>query len=713
EDEAAAAIDLFVSQGTQFDFSDVQEAADIHADPPSCMNDHPAVRNAYIHAFISAAFYNATHAAVYHDLEGKERLLRTAQQANPDIEYPGLDNFARTLPTLLRRLGLSTDQFIVYFFVCDICWKLHHPSELSELLSPDCTVADCDGTLYTSKRLADGTLKRTPIKIVPYVPPERALQRFLLRPGKWDQFQHWRGPEDQPGHVPPIRGRGYDSFPDPSKPMRDIYDGYGWRMIEAGLERRRGGRWEIEDVDVHELHQRFVSLPCGLVWQINIDWFQAVKGKSGYHSTGAFYAVICNNPRSIRYLPEETILVMVLPGPDEPSLEEMNYLLEPFVESMLRLEKGVEFTVHGHDDPEVSHSHLYCNVSDLPSSRKVTGLQGHSSKFFMCPTCKTPSFSLSHPSGFDPSNFKDRDDWRYIKYSFRSRNADSVTVDAIHENRGVRWSALNYLPGWMPARSSVIEFMHAVFLGLVKHLNRIILIKSGLLNGTRRVKPMDRLEAFFSGLVWPVEANRLPPSVSGSPKADQWRNQIAVLFVALYDAWAVDGEIPDCDAPPSASNTKNFTAQATMQRTLRSRLLEHLLARNAHPSDAEIDRVNSAKMDRNLRRHYAVILEFSAAVRILSSQSISPDDVHRGCAALSHATQSWARMGCHLTPYFHFVNHFEQQMYEFGPCYATWAFAFERHNGKLAKINHNQHKGGELEATLMRRWWSITFNYEL
>ncbi|KAG1731841.1 uncharacterized protein EDB91DRAFT_1238875 [Suillus paluster] len=371
---------------------------------------------------------------------------------------------------------------------------------------------------------------------------------------------------------------------------------------------------------------------------------------------------------------------MVMPGPDEPSLEEMNYLLEPFVESMLRLEKGVEFTVHGHDDPEVSHSHLYCNISDLPSSRKVTGLQGHSSKFFMCPTCKTPSFSLAHPSCFDPSNFKDRDDWRYIKYSFRLRNADSATVDAIHENRGVHWSALNYLLGWMPARSSVVEFMHAVFLGLVKHLNRIILIKSGLLNGTRLVKPMDRLEAFFSGLVRPVEANRLPPSLStgkGSPKVDQWRNQIAVLFVALYDAWA------------------------------------HLLACNTHPSDAETNRVNSAKMDCNLRQHYAVILEFSAAVCILSSQSISPDNVCRGRAALSHATQSWARMGCHLTPYFHFVNHFEQQMYEFGPCYATWAFAFERHNGKLAKINHNQHKGGELKATLMRQWWSITFNYEL
>ncbi|KAG1717310.1 hypothetical protein EDB19DRAFT_1840448 [Suillus lakei] len=565
EDEAAAAIDLFVSQGTQFDFSDVQEAADIHADPPSCMDDHLAVCNAYIHAFISAAFYNATHAAVYHNLEGKEHLLRTAQQANPDIEYLGLNNFAHMLPTLLRRLGLSTDQFIVYFF---------------------------------------------------------ALQRFLLQPGKWDQFQHWRGPEDQPGHVPPICGHGYDSFPDLSKPMRDIYDGYGWHMIEAGLERQRGGRWEIEDVDMHELHRRFVSLPCRLVWQINIDWFQAVKGKLGYHSTGAFYAVICNNPRSIRYLPEETILIMVMPGPNEPSLEEMNYLLEPFVESMLCLEKVV-------------------------SIRQV-----HISLW---------RYAAQSPLAFAHIDFKDRDDW-----------------------------------------SSVIEFMHAMFLGLVKHLNRIILIKSGLLNGMRRVKPMDQLEAFFLGLFGQSKqiAYRLQSlsTGKGSPKADQWHNQIAVLFVALYDAWAVNSEIPDCDAPPSASNTKNFTAQATMQRTLRSRLLEHLLAHNAHPSDAKTDRVNSTKMDNNLRRHYAVILEFSAAVRILSSQSISPDDVHRGCAALSHATQSWARMGSNVR---------------------IWAllrdvgFAFERHNSKLAKINHNQHKGGELKVTLMQRWWSITFNYEL
>ncbi|KIK78760.1 hypothetical protein PAXRUDRAFT_163081 [Paxillus rubicundulus Ve08.2h10] len=101
EDEDQLNTILFVSQGPDFDFSDAHETADIHSTPPLCMEDHPAVRNAYIHAFVGAAYYNATHAAVEHDLSGKECLLHVAQQANPDADYPGLDNFAQTLLTLL------------------------------------------------------------------------------------------------------------------------------------------------------------------------------------------------------------------------------------------------------------------------------------------------------------------------------------------------------------------------------------------------------------------------------------------------------------------------------------------------------------------------------------------------------------------------------------------------------------------------------------
>ena len=53
----------------------------------------------------------------------------------------------------------------------------------------------------------------------------------------------------------------------------DMMDGWGWHAIQAGLQRRRGGRWEVEDVDVNELNQRFVSLPNGLILQFNLDWY--------------------------------------------------------------------------------------------------------------------------------------------------------------------------------------------------------------------------------------------------------------------------------------------------------------------------------------------------------------------------------------------------------------------------------------------------------
>jgi hypothetical protein len=164
--------------------------------------------------------------------------LRTAQSANPAIDYPGLNTFARTLPTLLKCLGLSAEHFIVYLFVCDTCWKLHHPSELNDLATPYCEIQNCPRILHTHKRLLDGSMKHTPTKIVPYVPPEHALQRLFLRPGKWELFQHWRGPGDQPMVISPLPDHGFDSFPDPDKPLDDIYDGWGWYAIQASLKRR-------------------------------------------------------------------------------------------------------------------------------------------------------------------------------------------------------------------------------------------------------------------------------------------------------------------------------------------------------------------------------------------------------------------------------------------------------------------------------------------
>ncbi|KAG2746874.1 hypothetical protein P692DRAFT_20738365, partial [Suillus brevipes Sb2] len=200
---------------------------------------------------------------------------------------------------------------------------------------------------------------------------------------------------------------------------------------------------------------------------------------------------------------------------------------------------------------------------------------------------------------------------------------------------------------------------------------------------------------------------------SSSSKADQWRHHISVLFVGLFVAWEIDGKIPDIDAPKSRSGTKDATAFAKTEKVLRQRRLEVLLSETANPSQEQIDQANSSTMDRFIPRHYSTILQFSVAIRILSLRSISPDEVERGCAALSRACQSWASMGCHLTPYFHFAQHLHRQLLQFGPCYTTWAFPYERNNGFLGRTNHNNHKGGELECTMMSKWWKWVLVHDL
>ncbi|EIW79137.1 hypothetical protein CONPUDRAFT_155817 [Coniophora puteana RWD-64-598 SS2] len=117
------------------------------------------------------------------------------------------------------------DNFIVYLCVCYVCWVVHHPSTLSDLTSSACTVENCPGTIYKEKWLANRKLKCTPVKIIPYVPLEFAIQCLLLYPGKWEELQHWRQPGNEPGAVPPVTDTGFDAFPDLLQPMTNIYNG--------------------------------------------------------------------------------------------------------------------------------------------------------------------------------------------------------------------------------------------------------------------------------------------------------------------------------------------------------------------------------------------------------------------------------------------------------------------------------------------------------
>ncbi|PCH36567.1 hypothetical protein WOLCODRAFT_20614 [Wolfiporia cocos MD-104 SS10] len=486
------------------------------------------------------------------------------------------------------------------------------------------------------------------------MPIKTSLQCILMRSGKYDELQKWRTENDQPGRVAPSDLRGMDAFPDPTVPLTDICDGWGWRAIQAGLEHRRGGKWGIEDADVHQIHQRFVSLPCGIVLIFNIDWFGSKK--KTYHSSGAIYLSICNNPHSKRFLRDETMIFCVIPGPNEPSLEQLNNILEPMVRELLELGNGQLFKLSGMRERELVHVSLYAGVNDLPASRKAYGLRG---------------------------------------YGFIARNANNEAHEEIAERRGVCWSILTALPDWHPARDTPPDFMHGCFLGETKHLFQEILLASGMF--TKRDcnhKPLKWLEEFLRSIWWPSTAGRI--AAGGSVKADQWRNLLAIPPVALYVAWEVDGDIPDADAPWPRPSTNAGKYLQHQEELLQERRLKFYAT--------SPERAAPSTIDRNYVRHYTNAIELCVAIRIWASRTITPEESMRAHASHSHACKSWCRMGCHLTLYFHISCHFHDAILRLGPVYGWWTYPFERNNGFLAKFSHNGHSGGELEATLMRGW---------
>jgi hypothetical protein len=114
------------------------------------------------------------------------------------------------------------------------------------LNSPNCNKPNCSGKLFTVKWAMNSKKdkdKCTSCKTLPYAMLLHAIQQILLRPGKWDDFQHWRGPGDEPGSVPPTTMEGWFKSCGVQVPMQDIHDGWAWRAVEAGLEQRKDGKW--------------------------------------------------------------------------------------------------------------------------------------------------------------------------------------------------------------------------------------------------------------------------------------------------------------------------------------------------------------------------------------------------------------------------------------------------------------------------------------
>ena len=219
-----------------------------------------------------------------------------------------------------------------------------------------------------------------------------------------------------------------------------------------------------------------------LAVMLNVDWFQPYSHTVS--SVGVIYLTIMNLPRQVRSKRENIILVGLIPGPDEPK-HDINTYLEPLVEELLLFWKGLRLKVavsSGFQDLVVKCV-LLCVACDLPAVRKVCGFLSCNAAFGCSKCMKRFPGSVGNMnfSGFDRSNWPHRTNQAHRKSVNELKKCLTKSSQAAKESEiGSRYSVLLDLPYFDPVRMHVIDVMHNMFLGTMKHMVKIW-IRDGVL----------------------------------------------------------------------------------------------------------------------------------------------------------------------------------------------------------------------------------------
>ncbi|QRW22084.1 Transposase family tnp2 [Rhizoctonia solani] len=603
------------------------------------------IRNAYIDAFVQKTLYRATHQALTHQLKASRRTI----SSHPDITIDHINGMAQTITTVERRLGVNTGEIITTFTLCPVCKRRYSPEYIKETDDHHCLNDECDGVLFVYHRLASGVCRKVSKLTYPYASPIPWLRHIFSLPGMSELMQTWRSGDDDHGIKPPVSNEDWMRNLNHNKELGNITEGWGWRSTMAGLQ-------QVQDPDTRNVIDesgpdppiRFVSLPYGISFSLNTDWFHATK--EGSYSVGACYLVINNLPRHMRFLRENISLSIVMPGPNEPNEYALDQMLDPLIDDILRLKQGVRMLVRRGDPPvyeeEVVYGELTQHIADLIARIKMGEGAGVKSEANFCLYCRSHLSNLSVLEG-------------YMRQG------------------GMNWIVKQILvgPGMIVRR----EF-----------------------GGP---EPQDIFNDCLDHMWMPKNFQQLPPKLGQtrtSTKANQWKLTARVIFIPLYLAFRDGDTIQPILVPRGNRNSPGAKHQA-----YRAKLL-HQQRQKYYASIGQANRcprLEECFPSRNLQFHYRQVLRFCLATSILDKRNITPANILFATGLLETMCKDYITHNIPLSPNFHYMMHLEEFLLKTGSVYNTHVWAMEHANGVLSRINHNGKGGGVLEGTLMRGWW--------
>ena len=402
---------------------------------------------------------------------------------------------------------------------------------------------------------------------------------------------------------------------------------------------------DVYDGKVWQDFQSFLMQPYSWCLALNVDWFQPFTHVSD--SVGALYLVVLNLPREERYRKENMMLVGIIPGPHEPSLN-INSYLTPLVLELQAFYSGVDILCVSADGRSTKSVCLRLALTgvfcDLPASRKVCGFLSFNS-LHGCNRClkSFPTQSFGERPNFCGYN---RESWpvrdinthREKSYAYISCNTKTQQKE-IEREYGIRYTPLIELQYFNPIRHTVVDPMHNLFLGTAKHclelwISRNILSKSEI----------KEIENRMSCLIAPHSVGRLPIKIASGFSgftADQWKN------------WTVS--------------------------------YSSIVLRDILPSI-----------------HLQYWLLFVKACSLLCKRCLkrSAVEVSDQCLRLFCVKFQEVNGADACTPNMHMHLHLKECLLDYGPPYAFWCYAFERYNGMLGRFPTNQKI---IESQLMKK----------
>ena len=181
-------------------------------------------------------------------------------------------------------------------------------------------------------------------------------------------------------------------------------------------------------------------------------------------SATAIYMVLLNFPKEERFKYKNMYLVGVIPGPSKPSLEQINHALSLLVLELLEFWKGIFYTrTYKFPSGRLSKGAMIPLVADMLAARQVAGFGSVTSTFF-CTFCL---LTIQDIENLEKHTWPHRKLHIHLECAREWKNCRSERDrERLFKLHGVRWSALLELPYWNPVLYTVLDSMHAAFLGL-------------------------------------------------------------------------------------------------------------------------------------------------------------------------------------------------------------------------------------------------------